>query len=340
MGGEKIRRILVIRIDFLGDMVCTTPFLHSLRKRWPEAEIHVLANKYNASVLDNNPDVDVVHHYVYSKHYHKNLRAGFLNSLTDRIRLISKLRKLKFNFLIIPNGGVNKNAINFSKQLNISDCRWHNADTEFDDRNPLHVTTRPVVHEVLSGYKLVPELEIPDPITLRIYPQQDLKTKWQHYFNNKQRRRVGLFVSNNSYERQWAWDKWKSLAKSLAPDYEVIIFHSPEEKFPADWGDMAGVYRVSTQTIPDLIAAMTCIDLSVSADSAPVHLSCALNIPVVALFESRPEKYLRWYPLGVNNILLHEGNIVNDISVHRVLMAVKELLSGITVHELKFRESH
>jgi len=51
------RRILVIRIDFLGDMLCTTAFLRALKQRWPHAELHVLANKYNAAVLPGNPDV-------------------------------------------------------------------------------------------------------------------------------------------------------------------------------------------------------------------------------------------------------------------------------------------
>ncbi|MCX8959172.1 glycosyltransferase family 9 protein [Erwinia psidii] len=321
-----MQRILVIRIDFLGDMVCTTPFLHSLRVRWPQAEIHVLANKYNAPVLDNNPDVNVVHQYIYSKNRSKNPREGFFNSLTDRLCLILRLRKIKFDLVVIPNGGMNKNAINFAKQLNVPDCRWHNADTEFDDRKRSHVETRPMMHEALSGYKLVPELAIPEVLSLRVYPHSDLKIKWHNLFRDKQRCRVGLFVSNNSYERSWDWDKWKSLADALAVFYEVVVFHSPEEIFPEGWDNMANVCRVSTPTLPDLTAAMTHLQLTVSADSAPVHLSCALNIPVVALFESRPEKYLRWYPVGVRNIMIHEGKRVNDISVSSVLTAVKKVL--------------
>ena len=53
-----------------------------------------------------------------------------------------------------------------------------------------------------------------------------------------------------------------------------------------------------------MIAATSCMDLVVSADSVPVHLSSALNIPVIALFENRPEKYLRWYPISVKYKLL------------------------------------
>jgi hypothetical protein len=37
-----------------------------------------------------------------------------------------------------------------------------------------------------------------------------------------------------------------------------------------------------------------------------------------AMFEDRPEKYLRWYPLGVPSMLLREGPRVNDISLESV----------------------
>jgi ADP-heptose:LPS heptosyltransferase len=325
----KTQKILVIRIDFLGDMVCTTPLLRSLRERWPQSEIHVLANKYNAAVLEGNSDILQVHHYVYSKCFHKNIRAGFLNYLIDRVKLILKLRKLRFDMIIIPSGGMNKNAIKFAKQLKVSDCRWHNVHTEFDDRQKNHIDSRPMMHEVLSGYKLLPELAMPDieQLRLMVYPRRELILNWHSFFQDNTKPKVGLFVSNNCADRRWSWDKWQLLAEKLVEWYEVVIFHAPDEQFPAGWKERSGIRRVSTQTVPDLIAAMTYLNLVISADSAPVHLSSALNIPVVALFESRPEKYRRWHPIGVKNMVLHEGKQVNDISVHSVFSTVKTLLS-------------
>ena len=54
------RSILVIRRDNIGDLVCTTPLLATLRARYPQAWIGVLANSYNAPALDGNPHVDEV----------------------------------------------------------------------------------------------------------------------------------------------------------------------------------------------------------------------------------------------------------------------------------------
>lgn len=328
MSQRSNKRILIIRIDFLGDMVCTTALLHAIKLRWPQAEIHVLANRYNAPVLENNTDVTNVHQYVYSKKHTKNLRPGIINAFIDRLKLIYTLRKLKFDTLIIPNGGMNKNSIQFAKLLNVPDCRWHNKVSGFDDRVLFHIESRPIKHEVLAGFALVPELGQQDISQLRLYvmPCTQRVASWGEQLGAKTKPRVGLFVSNKSVERRWAWDKWAALVTKTTPLCDVLVFCAPQEQFPPGWGEEAGARQIRTDTVSELVAAMAHLDVVISADSAPVHLAAALQIPVVALFESRPEKYLRWYPLGVEHVLIHEGRYVDDIAVDSVFSATIELL--------------
>ena len=61
-------KILVIRRDNIGDLVCTTPLLAALRRAKPGAWIGALVNSYNAPVLERNPDVDAVIPYRKLKH--------------------------------------------------------------------------------------------------------------------------------------------------------------------------------------------------------------------------------------------------------------------------------
>ncbi len=53
-------RILLIRPDHLGDMLLTTPAIHSLRAATPNAEIHMLVGPWSADVIANYPEVDLV----------------------------------------------------------------------------------------------------------------------------------------------------------------------------------------------------------------------------------------------------------------------------------------
>ncbi|VXC72739.1 Sugar transferase [Enterobacterales bacterium 8AC] len=325
-----MKRILIIRIDFLGDLVCTTALIRSIKQRWPAAELHVLANRDNQEVLLNNPDVTQCHTYVYSKHRERNRRPGRLATLVDRWELIWRLRRLHVDLLVIPNGGMHKNSIQFARQLNARDNRWHDAETGFDDRNPVHVANRALRHEALSGYALMPELghiNI-DALRLQLYPVPDIRARWQTFFGNRTRPRIGLFISNKSSRRRWPIEKWRQLAATLSPQGEVFVFHHPTE-LPMT---PIAARSLVTPSVKELVAAMSLLDLVISADSAPVHISSALQIPVVALFEARPEKYRRWYPL-VRHELLYAGPEVASIPVEAVVAAVHRLV--LSTEEVK-----
>ncbi len=70
------KKILFIRRDNIGDLVCTTPAIHAFRKVFPELKIGILVNTYNADVVKNNPDIDEI--YVYEKAKHVPEKNKFL----------------------------------------------------------------------------------------------------------------------------------------------------------------------------------------------------------------------------------------------------------------------
>lgn len=333
--GKPTGRILVIRIDFLGDMLCTTGFLAALKQRWPGAELHVVANRYNAAALAGNPDVHAVHTYVYSRQCERNDRPGRMRALFDRMRLVRRLRGLRFDLVVVPNGGMHRSSIRFARQLGVKDCRWHDADSEFDDRKPEHVATRPICHEALSGFRLVPELGRTDldGLALSAHPDRALQHTWHRLLGPRTRPRVGLFVSNKAAERRWPADRWGELARRLAPVADVIVFRDPAVPAAADaagdaWRDV-NARHVAPSSVAELMAAASLLDAIVSADSAPVHLASALGVPVAALFEDRPEKYLRWHPLGVPHVILRAGATVDAIGVDALERAVLHLLAPV-----------
>ena len=85
-------RILVIRRDNIGDLVCTTPLIAALRERYPGGHIAALVNTYNEAVLAGNPAVDAVH--AYEKGKHRGEARSAVSVYVDRLRLILALRSL------------------------------------------------------------------------------------------------------------------------------------------------------------------------------------------------------------------------------------------------------
>ncbi len=56
----KYSSILVIATRLIGDVLLTTPLVHSLRKAYPTAQIDILVFDHTAGVLEGNPDLDTV----------------------------------------------------------------------------------------------------------------------------------------------------------------------------------------------------------------------------------------------------------------------------------------
>ena len=87
-------KILVIRRDNIGDLVCTTPLFAALRQHYPHARIDALVNSYNGPVLAGNPDLD--HVYVYSKYKHvaaTQSRIAWLRSKPPAARCCTRPRR-------------------------------------------------------------------------------------------------------------------------------------------------------------------------------------------------------------------------------------------------------
>jgi ADP-heptose:LPS heptosyltransferase len=273
---------------------------------------------------------------VYSRQCERNDRRGRVRAFWDRLRLVWRLRRLRFELVVVPNGGMHRSSVQFARQLAAKDCRWHNADTEFDDRKPDHIAERPMCHEALSGFRLVPELGRAglEGLRLRVYPNRSLQDAWQRRLGPSVKPRIGLFVSNKAAERRWPAHCWRELCLRLEASADVIVFRDPATSTADNgaWGN-ANARDIAPASVADLIAAVSLLDLIVSADSAPVHLGSALGVPVAALFEDRPEKYLRWHPLGVPYIILRAGPTVDAIGVDAVEHAVRHLLTTCTTAE-------
>lgn len=54
-------RFLIIRFSAIGDVVLTTPVIRSLKKAFPQSEIHYLTKASNKALLEHNPHIDTIH---------------------------------------------------------------------------------------------------------------------------------------------------------------------------------------------------------------------------------------------------------------------------------------
>ena len=89
---EKIKRILIIRPDVLGDVVLSTPVIHALKKHFPEARLSMLLRTYTRPLLESHPMIDEI--------LIDEIIEGKIRSLGDFLRYAKRIREHQFDLMI------------------------------------------------------------------------------------------------------------------------------------------------------------------------------------------------------------------------------------------------
>lgn len=89
------RRLLVIQMAKIGDLLCSTPVFREIRQRHPQAHLTVMATAQNAPLLHANPHVDAV---VVAE-------AKTFGGLGGKLRLARLLRQGRYDMVVCLNTG-------------------------------------------------------------------------------------------------------------------------------------------------------------------------------------------------------------------------------------------
>lgn len=316
-------RILVIRRDNIGDLVCTTPALAALRQHYPNAEIGALVNSYNAEVLRGNPNVDRV--FVYQKLKHAGGALNQLKAIAQRLKLIVKLRRWKPDVTILAKSSYDRHGLNFARLIgakNIigfvpNDLRQARGLPDIQMSTP----STDGVHEVEAVNLLLAPLSINDALgTLQAFPDPFVVEALAKKVPAAQRR-IALHISAREPERRWGLDKFIGLTTHILeaqPETQILLFWSPgganDPYHPGDDEPALQLIKavhsqrlvpMPTQNLTELIAALSLCDLFIGTDGGAMHLAVALNKTILAMFENTPHKLNHWYPWRVIHQVVH-----------------------------------
>lgn len=311
-------RILILRRDNIGDLVCTTPLIAALRGQLPGAWIGALVNTYNAEVLARNTLLDEV--LVYEKMKHR--RKGALALFKDRLKLLSSVRGRRLDAVLVP--APSAQSLKLANSLGARKIVVARAD--------LPVET----HEVERSFETGRELGITGaPGKLRVFPDPAALERVRDLAGTGPF--VAIHISARRPKQRWPLERYASLARELARDQHVLLLWAPgpadDPRHPGDDVAAAAVLEqsgggnvipVPTPHLATLIAALSLARLVICPDGGAMHLAAALGKPVVALFGDSPVS--RWRPWGVDHrVVRSESGDLADLPLEPVLDAVAVL---------------
>lgn len=93
----KLKSILVIKLDHMGDVLLATPVFENLRMLFPKAHISVMVGSWASSVVEGNPHIDEI--ILYDSTFYN--RKGRQNAdIIVNIKKILTLRRRHLEFII------------------------------------------------------------------------------------------------------------------------------------------------------------------------------------------------------------------------------------------------
>lgn len=300
---EPPRKILFIRMDHLGDVICTLPALAALRRRYPDAEITFLGAPWSLQpVRSNRHLIDSIWEWRAPWH---DKGAKYLigpRGLSAFFRIVRKIRRERFDLVIQPRG----DSLDVSLAI-LSE--GGEVVSGVDVQRPLArfllpFVKSPVVHNPFRTYHIEEWSRLAVEKVGCKLEARDLRSAWRDregslpdellLFLKRVRpgsKLVAIAIGAGGRPREWPERKYARLIKLLAQEHIATVLVGAS----SDVGRANRILQVSAVDCSNLVgktdfamlARVLCrVGLVISPDTSIMHLASLLNRPVVAMFSS------------------------------------------------------
>ncbi|GJL80018.1 MAG: glycosyl transferase family 9 [Nitrospinaceae bacterium] len=314
---SKIKSVLVLRPDRLGDVVLSTPVYESIKASLPGVRLTALVNKSNTGLLKNNPNVDEILAWNPKRPW----------------SIFRRLRREKFDLAFTLNKTFSATA-SVLTHLSGAACRVGYKSTQNAWIYDMQVATdgepRHEIENNLELLKAAGMTEVNSAPALFFDVQETEKIAALLKEKRKHPDRRLILIKPGTRVPEWGWrlNKFRKVTEELlkSETVEVFLISGPGEgKLTDDF--MRGMKRPPVRLPPlsvnELALLIQKSGLLLCNHTGIMHLASAVRTPVLAIFKHG--EIARWGPYNTPNVVLEERNS-EALSPETVLQSINELL--------------
>jgi ADP-heptose:LPS heptosyltransferase len=311
---KKIKKVLIIRPRAIGDVILTTPFIRTLKKSIPEAQIDYLLEPFVAPVLYGNPYINKI--LVFKR-----------RSIKKELPVVAKMRSdelkdINSNVLIFQNN-FDMFLYFLKNRYDIVFDLWGNLRTiiislfsgakyraGFIYKLRKFFYNIPVVPDVVPKYNVYYYLDLLKPFDIKedncqteiYYSKQDEQyiLDFISRIKSKKSKIIGINPMGSWITKRWPEDKFIELISELLKkilDIQIILIWGPGEyetvsKIKSYFQENEQVLIVPETNINQLAALIKNIDILITNDGAPKHIAVATGTKTVTIYG--PTNYKSW----------------------------------------------
>lgn len=278
------KRILIIEVNWLGDVIFTTPFIRAVREHYPGAYIACLIHPRCVDVIDGNPRINEI--IIYDE-------QGVHKGLIGKIKLILELRKKRFDIAFVLHRSFTKALI--ALFAGIPERVGHPT------KKRSMILTKTVEENTGSLHKVEYFLDLaramgahPAGLSYEFYVKEPDKIFVREFLK---RHGVGegeaivtICPGGNWDPKRWPRGRFAQLSDELVKRYGVRIVIAGAKKDIALAEEIKrmmkepAVIAAGATTLKELGAIFARSKLVIANDTGPMHIAVAMKTRVIALF--------------------------------------------------------
>lgn len=303
-----IRRIAILRLSSLGDIVLTLPVVHALARAWPEAEIHYWMKEEYADLVRFEPAIAHV----------RTLERG-ARRLEDLVSMSAELEEC--DLIVDLHANLRTRVLTFRQKAPVLRVRSHRLARErwvrarWTGPKPLpHVSERYTATIAPLG------LAAPEPPRVHTDAASEAfaQERWRTLAGG--RPRVVLCPGALHATKRWPEARWVELDERLEREgCARLVLSTPAERrdLPRLAARIEGATFAAwvTESLAKAAALLGECAVAVTHDSGLMHLAAARGRPVVALFGST-SPVLGFAPRGEGHAVLCRELPCQPCTVH------------------------
>ncbi|GFE62571.1 lipopolysaccharide heptosyltransferase II [Geobacter sp. AOG2] len=305
---NKVRRILIRAVNWIGDAVMTTPAIGAVREFYPQAEITVLANPLVAEVFSPHEWVDKV--MVFD-------RKGAHQGVRGRLRLAAELRKCSFDMAIILPNSFDSALVPWLAGIPVRLGKGSDGRSLLLTGRYSEGETSPLRHEVQYYRNLVRHFGIMGKDVLPrlcTTPEEDRAVEALLAGQGIQAKDNVIGINPGATygsAKRWYPDRFAEVAGRIASAWRarIVIFGSlGEAGIAADIEQRleGGCLNIAGKTtVRELMALIKRCNFMVTNDSGPMHIAAAFGVPLAAIFG--PTDHTGTAPYTVKATIVRKG---------------------------------
>ncbi|MFC1562001.1 glycosyltransferase family 9 protein [candidate division KSB1 bacterium] len=301
---REIRKILIIRLSSIGDIVLATPLVRDLRNAFPESAIDFAVKEEYVDLISTNPHISNV--LAYEKHtgyrglrkfkrlirygryniildIHKNLRSVYLRTGSGADKVFTHKKHLLKRFVLVNFG------INLYRNPQPVNKRYYYAVRKLNIQQGNAVT----------------ELYVPDKIF-------DYMKKIFLGSGLRQNQKIVTLCPGAGFKNKcWLPEGFASVGDYFAEKHNAFIVILGGEGDEEVCGKVKSLMRshsvdfCSRTTLLQAAAAVKLSSLVISNDSGLMHIAQTQKKPVLAIFGPTVRE-LGYFPLPVNSFVIEK----------------------------------